>query len=288
MATLFDSVQFNHCYAHVDAAVRESLYDFRTRFLSQEYEHDGVRWEYVTLGAGDTTAVFLPGAIGTFYIWWQQLNALAENMRLISVSYPPEGSLEGLREGLNAVLAREDVDRFHILGSSMGGYLAQYIASTQPERLLSATFANTFVPTIPFFRAAPFLQLAVRALPLNMIHLIYRWFTLQIIVPAGGGHPLLKAYLKDVHDLGYSKQDVLARLACVTESFVPAPVKDINFPLLIIDSENDPLIRDEIRQAVRVLYPNAQHHSFFNAGHFAYLNQSEAYTRVLRSFLLGM
>jgi pimeloyl-ACP methyl ester carboxylesterase len=282
-----DHTLFNHCYALVDEDTRQSLYAFRTHHKPRELTHDGVVWRYVTLGKGQTTAVFLPGAAGVYYIWWQQLLALSEDLRLLSVSYPPTPTLESLRSGLNKILRNEGVEQYHIVGSSLGGYMAQYLASKQPERLLSATFANTFTSTLPFLRAAPMLRLAIRFLPLGLILSIYLWFNLSRLLPAGGNHPLLKAYMFERYHIGFTKQDALARLACITHKFDPPGEKALTFPLLLIESENDPLIRPAMRRAIRDLYPHAQHFAFDDAGHFAYLSRSADYTQVIRSFLLG-
>jgi pimeloyl-ACP methyl ester carboxylesterase len=167
----------------------------------------------------------------------------------------------------------------------MGGYLAQYLLSTQPDQLISVTLANTFVPTMPVLRAASMLRLAIRLFPLTLIHSIFRWVSLQRLVPAGGHDPLLEAYLIEVSYAGLRKRDFLARLSSVTESFIPVQIKDQSIPLLIIESENDPLIRPEIREALCEMYPYAQRYTFQRAGHFPYLNQSEAYTATLRTFL---
>jgi pimeloyl-ACP methyl ester carboxylesterase len=286
MSTHIDRSVFHQCYAKVDQAQRQSLYAFRTQHPPKHWEHDGVQWHYATLGRGDSTVLFLPGAVGSYYIWWQQLLALAENFKLISFDYPSLRSMEGLQFGLNAIFRKEGVERFHIVGSSMGGYVAQYLASAQPDRLLSATFANTFVPTMPLFRTTPFLRLAISVFPLKLTHTIYHLYSQHRLVPTGGQDALLEAYLLEFSHAGLGKRDFLARLSCVTQTFTPLPVDDQTFPILLIDSENDPLIRPTIRQAVRNMYPRAQRYTFQNAGHFCYLNQPETYTGILRTFLL--
>jgi pimeloyl-ACP methyl ester carboxylesterase len=280
-----DHTLFNQLYANVDTEQRQALLAFRNQYPAREWEYEGAIWRYITLGKGATAALFLPGAAGSYDIWWQQLLALSDDLHLISISYPPLNSLECLHSGLNVLLRREGVERCHIIGSSMGGYLAQYIASTQPDILKSAIFANTFVPTLPILRTAPLLRLAISVMPFPWIEAIYRWFTQLWLVPSGENNPLLKAYLMEVSYAGLGRRDFLARLACVTQRFNPIQANNQCIPLLIIDSDNDPLIRPGIRQAMRMMYPSAQRYSFKNAGHFSYLNQPEIFTSVVRSFL---
>jgi maspardin len=285
--TLHDPIRIHQHYASVDLKQRRSLLDFRTHYVPVDWEYNGVTWSYASHGAGDSTALFLPGAIGTYLIWWQQLIRLPEDFRWVSISYPPLYTLEGLRQGLNALLDREGVDTFHIIGSSMGGYLAQYLASTQPDRLQSAVFANTFAPTKPFLRAAPVLRLSFQILPISLIYAIFRRYTRRRLVPSGSPNPLLEAYLMEFSYAGLPRRHMLARLSCSSQTFTPIQVVDQTFPILIIESENDPLIRPAMRLAVCDLYPAAHRHTFDSAGHFSYLDQPETYSAVLNSFLLS-
>ncbi len=284
---MIDQKLFNHCYARVEEATRQSLQDFHARYEPRFSEHDGIAWHYVALGQGVDPVVFLSGAIGTYYIWWQQLLALGASFRTISISYPPEPSLAGLHAGLETILAREGIDRFHIVGSSMGGYLAQYIASKQPDRLLSATFANTFVPTKTFLPAAPLLRLAIHLLPLSWIHSIFRVVSRYRLVPTGGHSALLEAYLMEMSYIGLSKTDALARINVVNQRFEPPLVTDLPFPILIIDSNNDPLIRPSARRAMHDLYPSTHRLTLEASGHFPYLSRPERYTDILFEFLNG-
>ncbi|TFH37758.1 MAG: alpha/beta hydrolase [Anaerolineales bacterium] len=277
---------FEHLYAAVDADLRQSLSAFRRRFKPKRSLHEGIPWDYVALGEGGSTALFLPGAAGSYDIWWQQLTGLADDLRLISISYPPIDTLEGLSAGLNQLLQNEGVERFHVIGSSMGGYLAQYLASTQPDSLLSAVCANTFVPTQPVLRILPTLQIFIRLLPLPVLMTAFRWIVQHRLVPAGGDHPLLHAYLMETSFSGLTKDDLLARSTCTMQSFTPCRVEDQSFPMLIIESANDPLIQPHIRQALLQMYPLAQRHTFRQAGHFPYLSRADSFTATLRSFLL--
>ena len=278
---------FQHLYTAVDNNLRQSFNNFRSQVRPKEWEHEGISWRYLALGEGRTGALFLPGAAGFYDIWWQQLIALSGDLRLISISYPSIGDLEGLRSGLNAILQHEGIERFHVIGSSMGGYLAQYLASIQSSTLMSAVFANTFVPGESALRIAPLLRISIDLVPLPMLMSAFRWLSKRRLVPAGEDHPLLEAYLMETSYAGLKKGDLLSRYLCVTQRFTPCRPEDQRFPILIIDSDNDPLIRPGIRTALRQIYPRAQCHTFSQAGHFPYLNQAEVFTSLLHSFLLS-
>src|SRR3990172_818479 len=65
---------------------------------------DGVSWEYLCAGRGEQALLFLHGMAGAWDIWWQQIEALQDRFRIVSLTYPAVDSLEGLRRGINAVL----------------------------------------------------------------------------------------------------------------------------------------------------------------------------------------
>ncbi len=62
--------------------------------------------------------------------------------------------------------------------------------------------------------------------------------------------------------------------------------KVITDSLLIIETQNDPLIPKSLQQDLRRIYTNAKVHTFDEeANHFPYLTKSEEYTKILLKFL---
>ncbi len=87
------SVPFDEVYAKVDAAEVESLSAFRSAYPPKSIDVNGTSWEYVSMGTGDETILFLHGMTGAYDIWWHQLDALQSNYRVIAVTYPAVASL---------------------------------------------------------------------------------------------------------------------------------------------------------------------------------------------------
>jgi pimeloyl-ACP methyl ester carboxylesterase len=119
----------------------------------------GVELAYGIDGAGDETLVLVNGLADTKETWDLQLGAFAERYRVVTYdnrgvgesSTAPgpyttaqmAGDLEGLVDTL-------ELDRFHLLGVSMGGMIAQEYAIGHAERLLSASFCCTYSYPGPF------------------------------------------------------------------------------------------------------------------------------------------
>lgn len=259
-----------------------SLAEFRT-----EHRLRGLRvgevWPYLSFGTGERAVVFLHGMAGAYDIWWQQLEALSDVFRVVSFTYPAVPDLAGLRRGIMAILDAENIDRFTVVGSSLGGYLAQYLVATDGGRIDRAVFGNTFPPN-ELLRAENGRRAALgRLLPEAVVMAAFRRNVAREIVPAAGGSPLVRAYLFE-QSREMSKAQFLARYRCVIDPFEPV---EPAIPHLIIESDNDPLISRELRERLRRAYPRAAVHTFHNTGHFTYLNEPDAYTGVLAEFLEG-
>ncbi|NIA24910.1 MAG: alpha/beta fold hydrolase [Gammaproteobacteria bacterium] len=269
-------------YAYVEEDVRESLFGFRRDRKVRRLRIDDHVWQYVSFGAGDQTILFLHGMGGAYDIWWQQLEAFAGRFHVVSVTYPDVATLAGLRRGLLAILDAERIDRFSVVGTSLGGYLAQYLVAHDADRIDRAVFANTFPPN-DIISAENARTAAVSAyLPERLVMGVFRKRVASGAVPAAGGSPLVRAYLYEQSRGVMSKAQFLTRYQCVIDRFDPV---EPPMPVLIIESDNDPLVSRELREMLRRTYPNAETYTFHKTGHFTYLNEPVAYTRVLAEFL---
>ena len=139
-------MSFSELYANVDAETVKSLTDFREAHPLRTLDVRGVEWEYLSLGDGPETILFLHGMTGAYDIWWQQMEALQDEYRVISVTYPAVDSLEEMEQAVMAILDAEGVEHFYVVGSSLGGYFAQYLVNRHPNEILGVVFANTFPP----------------------------------------------------------------------------------------------------------------------------------------------
>ena len=120
---------------------------------------NGLDLSYRIDGDGPETLVLVNGLADDKESWEAQIPAFSERYRVISFDNrgigasptPPgpyttadmAGDLAGLVDAL-------EVGRFHLLGVSMGGMIAQEYAIAHSERLLSASFCCTYSSPGPF------------------------------------------------------------------------------------------------------------------------------------------
>lgn len=273
-------VPFDDLYTKVDPAIVNSLQSFRQANPPQRL--DGITWEYIATGKGQETILFLHGMTGAYDIWWQQIDALKGSYRIISVTYPPVRSLEELETGVLAILEKEGVRDFNVVGTSLGGYFTQYLVAKHPEKVQRAVLSNTFPPNDLIAEKNRTLGTILPYLPEWLVLSVFRGNFQQTIYPTSGNDELTLAFLNEIGYGRMSKAQLVGRYYCVIEKFTaPTPM----MPVMIIESDNDPLVELTLREQLKATYQNATVHTFSGAGHFPYLNRAQEYTQLLVDFL---
>lgn len=264
--------------------LRQSLEIFRNRHPAERVVIRGRRWEFVDSGGSGPALLMLPGTVGSAHIFWNQMAALGETLRIISVSYPLTTSVEGHVGDLARLLDRLGLERCSVLGTSFGGFVAQAFAQAHPQRTETLLIANSLadvaligeaLPPVPMLAVLPAAMLRAR-----MVRQIGDWPAPDEI----GGEVKLLLIDELVEHLA-SRAPKTRLLALLRAGAIPKPaIADEH--IVIIDAEDDPLIPRAAREDVRRRYPRAHHHGFETGGHFPYLARADDYTAILRRRLL--
>jgi pimeloyl-ACP methyl ester carboxylesterase len=116
--------------------------------------NSGVEIECEDLGTGDRPFVLVHGYTGSRDDWREQLPRLAEQGRVIAIDQRGHGgstntgdpatySLDQMATDLGLTLDALGIDRFDLLGHSMGGMVALRFTLAQPERVASLILMDT-------------------------------------------------------------------------------------------------------------------------------------------------
>ncbi|MGO4591623.1 alpha/beta fold hydrolase [Paenarthrobacter sp. 2TAF44] len=98
----------------------------------------------LTVGAGQQTLVLLNGTSGHIEAWTHNIRALAQNYKVIGYDYPGHGfstlaeadlEIPDYEAHLLDLLDVLGLDKVHLLGESLGGWIAIKFAAHHPERL---------------------------------------------------------------------------------------------------------------------------------------------------------
>jgi len=275
---------FDNLYQKVDQHTRTSLARFRANTKKKSIDIDGNQWNYIHVGKGSESILFLHGMTGSYDIWWQQIQALSDTYRIISLTYPPISNLKELGEGVATILAKEGITKTHVIGSSLGGYFAQYLLSQKPSLIQKAIFSNTFPPNNIISEKNATIGKLLPFVPEWIVMKILQGNTEKAIYPAAGNSELVKAFILEQSYGMMSKKQFVSRFYCVIDKFTPADLTQLGKKVMIIEADNDPLVEAKLRTMLKSTYPNAAVKTLSNVGHFPYLNEPEVYTSIIRKF----
>jgi len=233
---------FEELYADVDQETVDSLVSFRNAYPTKTVLVNDKPWEYLALGQGENTIVFLHGMTGAYDIWWQQLEVLQEQYRVISMTYPAAESLNEMAGGVMAILGAEGVNQVHLVGSSLGGYFAQYLVANYPDQVLSAVFANTFPPNDLIAEQNRVVGFFLPYLPEWLIMNVFSGSIRDSVYPTSEYSDLVLAFGLEQTGGRMSKGQIIGRFHSVIDPFIAPDVDQLGIPVMIIESDNDPLV----------------------------------------------
>lgn len=106
----------------------------------------GTRTRVLRLGSGAQTIVMMAGTSGHLEAFTHNLRALAKQYSIIAYDYPGHGystlatgqlEIPAYVDHLLALLDHYELERPHLLGESLGGWIALKVGRTHPERFAS-------------------------------------------------------------------------------------------------------------------------------------------------------
>ncbi len=284
---------FDKLYQGVPQAQKEQLLRFRDGHPLKGLAVDGFLWRYLAGGQGGEALLLLPGAIGIAETYFKHIGELESHYRVIAPSYPPgPGTMTQLVQGVSAILDAEGIGRAHVLGSSMGGWLAQCLVREQSDRVGKLILAHTSSPEPKrgrYFRW----QVTIWALmPIGLIRALLPPALLRGLGVAEEERAFWKAYLKEMCISDAIKAQNLTVFRCSADylqnrRFTPGDLAERADSILIMESSQDAIFPQADRDALKALYPQAQVYTFQGAGHGAAFSRQAEYQSVVRAFLAG-
>lgn len=265
------------------------LYRFRARFPESVETVAGRRWRVIDThpggaAAGTPTLLLLPGTMGTGEIFWQQIEALCGQVRCVAATYPAVPDTRRLADGAVGLLRRRGLRRASVLGSSLGGFVAQTFALRHPEAVETLFIGNSLVrPSVSWIpRQEPAAAVAAKPAGVLQRQRVARTADWPVGDP---GLALAQAVIAlqgaRVMSARHLKARILALLAAEDLPPLPRPPQRT----VVIESEDDPVMPPPVRREVRERYPDAAVHTLPSGGHFPYISRPEAYTAILRRHL---
>jgi 3-oxoadipate enol-lactonase len=231
------------------------------------------------------------------WAWRFQLPAFAEHWRTIAFdnrgagcSFKPRGpyTIEQLADDAAAVLAALDIDRAHVLGLSMGGYIAQTLAVRHARLVGSLVLCGTG-PGKPTHEPIPPETLGRWLANVHLPPQEYARATMHLSFAPGWAEAnpdlydeLLAARLEFPTPPGcwQAQYD-----ACVRFVETGAPVEQIGVPTLVVHGDADNVVPVSNGRALARRIPQAELVELQGHGHLALMEDPGRFNAAVISFL---
>jgi pimeloyl-ACP methyl ester carboxylesterase len=224
--------------------------------------------------------VFIPGLMCTSRIYQHQIEALGQSRPVLLANHWSHDSMGAIADSILAAAP----DRFALVGTSMGGYIAFEILRRAPTRVgklaLLSTSARPDTPEKSEQRRKDVagsrkygMRAGVKALYPKLVH------------PARHeDHPLLTVFTDMAEDLGV---EAFARQieAIIGRADSRPDLPSIGIPTLVAAGENDTLIPPDHSQEIAAALPGARLEIIPHCGHMGMIERPETYTKLLAGFL---
>eukprot|EP00457_Paulinella_chromatophora_P008059 gb/GEZN01008086.1/.p1 GENE.gb/GEZN01008086.1/~~gb/GEZN01008086.1/.p1 ORF type:complete len:398 (-),score=61.74 gb/GEZN01008086.1/:274-1467(-) len=265
------SVKRKSSRAPVDVADSREYKQFRASVPKKQIAVGQKVWQLFDFGPRNVPPLFmLPGTSGTADVFFQQiLNLGYRGYRVIAAQYPDYWSVSEFVRGLRALLRVMEIEQCHLMGASLGGFLALHFAAACPESVLSLALCNSFADNSAF---------AQNQQCVAMFQWLPQFYLQKYILdsfPQTSLHPQsIDFAVLQLETL--SRADLGARL---TLNCTPSVVPNLDLDqakITIIDTYDEVVLPDSVRQRLYSRFPKAKQALLKEGGDFPFLsNPSE-------------
>ncbi len=255
---------------------------FAQKYPEQRIDLNGRNWGYLDVGEGPVL-LLIPGTLGRCDIFWHQFQALMQRIRIIALSYPETGGIAEWGDDIATLMDHQKVQTATVLGSSLGGYLAQYVAAKHPHRVDRLVAANTLASVVGLNQRPPY-SLDLETAPIDDLRAgfatgLEAWRT---------AHPdqsdLVDLLLMEVGGR-IPEPELRRRLDALKHAPALPPLALPADSIVTIEADDDPLIPPQMRASVRTNLQPAVAYRFLHGGHFPYIARPKAYTALLEQIM---
>jgi len=257
---------------------------------------NGASLHYESTGSGSETILFMHGLLWSSEMYAGQVEVLSTRYRCVTFDFRGQGRSEvtAAGYGMDALYAdaaclieTPGLGRVHVVGLSMGGFVAMRLAARRPDLVRSLVLLGTSAePELPENRWR-----------YRLLGVIGSWFGSAIV--AGRVMPIMfgKTYLGDPARaaqrdawrkrlIGNDRIGIARALKGVVErSSIEAELARITVPTLIVVGDEDVAAVPARAERIRDGIPDARLLVIRHAGHSSTIEEPAAVTQAIAEFL---
>jgi pimeloyl-ACP methyl ester carboxylesterase len=259
-----------------------------SKIQSKTINIDGLDVHYYTAGQGDPVVV-IHGGGGDARTWWDNIKELSKKYTVYAPDLPGYGGSEPLdgkyfipelAEFLEKFAGKLGLEKFHLVGHSLGGGIALNYALRSPHRvrklvLVSSLCLGREIALWVRLLSIPALLRSVGALSLAVLKGV-KWLVMRMLNPALIIMPLSPASVTLGGSITTIRQQKLVlenRLA------------EVAVPTLLVWGARDPIVPVRHAYAAAKMIPNCQVKVFENRGHNVHRDELRQFSDTLNGFL---
>ena len=240
------------------------------------------RTRVLTAGEGEQTLVLLNGTSGHIEAWTHNVRALAQDYRVIGYDYPGHGystlaaadlEIPDYEAHLLQLLDALGLTRVHLLGESLGGWIAIKFAAHHPERLHSIVLSapgGRMISRSSMERVSPVSRKAVEEPTPDNVRA-----RLEVVIhdPEKITDELVQVrrsiysrpgFIHSMeHIMALQVQDIRARNQVTDADYAAIPV-----PVLLVWTDHEPTGGPEAGEALAALIPDGEFALIRGAAHW--------------------
>ena len=260
---------------------------FQARFPIRSVQVGPAAWNYLDTGRQGPVLLMLPGGTYRPDNYFQLIEDLARDHRILAPAYPAVHPLPLVVAGLTALLDYAGVGSATVCGWSYGGYVAQVFAKEAPSRVRNLVLAetgtrHTFGLTTMRVFAAVFARLPLRAKQSFTRRLWRRWSS---AVPESREFwdRRLEEELQQISNLQHTAG--VANMIDFMAHYTPSPgwLAPWKGRVLILQSAGDEAFSADRQAELRAAYPDAVVRTI-TGGHTALFSNPGWFTWHIRDF----
>ncbi|HEY0173722.1 MAG TPA: alpha/beta hydrolase [Pyrinomonadaceae bacterium] len=255
----------------------------------------GVEWSYVTGGRGEKTLLLFHGAVGGAETMRRLAAAFEDEYRTLTPTIADVRTLDEACDAVSAILDREHVGRAAVFGGSFGGLVAQAFFQRRRSQVEDLVLLSTGAPSPRYASRSGLMTGLLRLLPFKVTRGLMRMeLSKHLDAPVPEEHAArvaeFRQRLDHYFDHTLTKRTLVSRVTLAAEfnrSESYAAEEQAGWPgrVLIVESNDDPMVPEQERRRLRETYPRALVCTFAGAGHMIPLLRLEELVGVVKAFL---
>lgn len=258
-------------------------------------EREGVSLFYETLGnPQNPPAILIAGLGGAGKTWGNQINLFAEKYHVVLPDHrgtgksgrPADGyTTQALADDMAAILRHLDVSPAHVVGSSTGGAIAQWMALEHPDRVRSLVISSSLAKADPYFRRE--FEFRKRLVLEAEKKVVYSAYALFLFSPEyiAKNPEVVDAWVNRAIEGPEEREIAAKRIDMVLAHDCSKALDRIRKPTLVLGGGRDFCTPPHLSQELHRGIPGSKSVRFPDGGHMIHLEQEQLYFETVHSFL---